>query len=86
MADFVIPAEIIEKAKLDIDNFLIDFAVYLYDKERLSIGQARTLAQLNHIAFLREMKVRGVEIKLDVEDLHDELVTLKQLERIKAKR
>ena len=60
-------------------ELLIEVAVYLYDKERLSMGQAKRLAGLNQIAFQKELAKRNVYIKLDVEDLERDLKNLELL-------
>lgn len=65
----VIPDEILKASSLSEQELLIDLAVYLYDKERLTIGQARRLAGLDLISFQKELAKRDVYIKYDVEDL-----------------
>ena len=46
MTDLIIPGDIIAKTQLSHEDFLIELAVYLYDKEVLSMGKAKTLAKL----------------------------------------
>ena len=76
MSDLIIPAEVLQKADINPQELLIDLAVYLYDKERLSMGQARRLAGLDLISFQREMAKRDVYLHYDVEDLHTDLKNL----------
>ena len=58
---------------------MTDIAVYLYDKEKLSVGQAKKLAGLTQVEFQKEMSKRGVFIKYDIEDLEKDLDMLKRL-------
>lgn len=68
MTDLIIPGDILEKAQMSHEDFLIELAVYLYDKEVLSMGKARALAQLDLIAFQKELSKREISIKYDYED------------------
>lgn len=78
-ADLNIPAQVLRSAKISADDLLIEVAVYLYDSERLTIGQAKKLAQLDLISFQKELAKRDVYIKFDIEDLEEDLRTLAQL-------
>lgn len=72
----IIPDDILRKAKITEKDFLIDIAVYLYDKKRLSIGQAKRLAGLNQLEFQKALADRGVYLNYDVEEFHKDLKTL----------
>ena len=54
-------------------ELLIDLATYLYDKERLTLGQARKLANLDQVSFQKELKKRQIFLKYDIADLHEDL-------------
>jgi len=84
MEDLFISKNILEKADISGDELLIEIAVYLYDKERLSMGQARQLAQLDILSFQKELAKRGVYIKYDVEDFEEDMKTLEKLRNKKA--
>ena len=62
MKDLVISGNILDELKMSPADLLIDLAVYLYDKERLTLGQAKKLAKLTQINFQKEMSKRGVFI------------------------
>ena len=62
-----------EELRLSPLELMIDLSVYLYDKEKLSIGQAKKLAGLTQIEFQKEMSKRGVFIKYDIKDLEKDL-------------
>lgn len=78
MTDIVIPGKVLAEAGLSRSEFLIDLAVYLYDKERLTMGQARKLAGLDQLAFQKALAERDVCIHYDEEDLHEDLYNLQQ--------
>ena len=50
--DLLIKEEILKKAEISAEELIIEIAVHLYDIGRLSMGQARNLAQL--LNFLEE--------------------------------
>lgn len=79
MEDLLIKKETLEKAEISGEELLTELAVYLYDKERMSMGQARNLAGMDVLSFQRELSKRDVYIKYDVEDLEEDLRTLKKL-------
>lgn len=79
MQDVVIAGSILEEMEVSPSEFLIDLAVYLYDKERLTIGQAKKLAGLTQIDFQNEMAKRDVYFKYDLEDLEKDLKNLSSL-------
>jgi len=58
----------------------VDLAVYLYDKERLTMGQAKKLAGLTQIQFQQELAKRDVFIKYDLEDFEKDLRTSQELD------
>lgn len=80
----IIPEEILKKAEISADELRIEIAVYLYDKEKLSFGQAKTLSNLDYIAFQKELSKRDVYIKYDIEDLENDLKNLNQFRDKKA--
>lgn len=81
MTDLIIPAAVIAKTQMSHEEFLVDLAVYLYDKERLSMGQAKKLAGLTQLEFQKEMSKRDVYLKYDIEDLEEDLRNLRTLDR-----
>ena len=70
---FQIPDTVLKNAGLSGEELLLELAVYLYDKEQLSFGQAKKLAGLDHISFQKALAIRDVYIKYDVEDLKEDM-------------
>lgn len=82
--DLLIKEEILKKAEITADELLIELATHLYNTERLSMGQARTLAQLDQISFQKELAKRDIYIKYDLTDLEIDLENLKKIKKRKA--
>ncbi len=82
--DLLIKEEILEKAEITAEELIIEIAVHLYDIGRLSMGQARNLAQLDQISFQKELAKRDVYIQYDIKDLETDLENLRKLKERKA--
>jgi len=79
MSDFIISEALLAELKISSTDLMIDLAVYLYDKEKATLSQAKKLASLTHIQFQKELSKRGVNIKYDVSDLEQDLSVLNDL-------
>lgn len=66
----------LSKVRLSADELLVDLACYLYDKKRMSMGQARHLAGLDQISFQKELAQRDIYIHYTEEDLEKDLQNL----------
>ena len=82
--DLVISEKTLRAAEISADELLIEIAVHLYDTERLSIGQAKNLVNMDHISFQQELAKRDVNIKYDENDLDTDLKNLKAFHQKKA--
>jgi len=78
---FNIPNSVLKKAEITGSELLIEVSVYLYDKERLSFGQAKSLVQMNQLDFQKELAKRDVYIKYDSNDLNQDLNNLDDIMR-----
>ena len=81
MTDLVISGNVLEKVEMTPSELLTELAVFLYEKERLSIGKARKLAGLDLIAFQKELAKRDVYIHYDIEDFHKDIENLNELDQ-----
>jgi len=73
--DLLIKNEVLKKAEITADELLIEIAVHLYDIDRLSMGQARILCNLDILSFRKESN-RDIYIKYDIQDLRSDLENL----------
>lgn len=82
MTDLIIPGNILEKVEMTPSQLLLEVAVFLYEKEKLSMGKARKLANMDLISFQRELAKRDVFIHYDIDDFHKDLENLEQLDKL----
>lgn len=59
----------------------IEIAVHLYDLGKFTIGQASKFANLDQLSFQAEMAKREVYFKYTVDDLADDLGTLRRFNK-----
>lgn len=74
-----IPDKTLSDVNISPAELLIDVAVYLYDKQRLSMGQARKLAGLDLLSFQKELAKRNVYLNYNVDDLNKDILNLGNL-------
>ncbi len=79
MKDLVIPKSILEELRQNKSELLLELAVYLYDKEQLTMGRAKKMAGLTQVEFQKELSKKGIFIKYDIEDFEADLETIKRL-------
>lgn len=82
--DLIISEKTLKAAEISADELLVEIAVHLYDTERLSIGQAKNLVNMDHISFQQELAKRNIYIKYDENDLDTDLENLKAFHQKKA--
>ncbi len=58
-----------------------EIPVMLYQKEKITLGQASQLAQMNQLQFQHLLASREIPINYDIEDLETDLKNLAELER-----
>jgi predicted HTH domain antitoxin len=69
-----IPEDILKAANLDEQGLLIELACHLFDKDRLTLAQARRLAGLSRGAFEDELHDRGIAVyRYTLEDYQQDL-------------
>jgi predicted HTH domain antitoxin len=76
MTDIVIPGKFLSETGVNRKEFLVDLAVYLYEKQRLTMGQSRKLANLDQLSFQKALKERGVYMHDDALDLYEDIKSL----------
>ena len=73
-----IPQDILDSARLTLDELRIELAVSLYAQGRLSMGKARELAEMSLWDFRQFLGLRRVPPHYDNEDLDDDLRALRE--------
>ncbi len=78
-----IPEEVVDGLRVPEGEALarmrLELAARLYEKELLSFGKARDLAQLDYWAFSEFLAQEGILRHYDVRELEEDLATLGQL-------
>jgi predicted HTH domain antitoxin len=77
-----IPQDVLESARLTVDELKQELAISLYAQGRLSIGKARELAGMSLWTFRQLLASRGISPHYDLEDLEEDLATLHELKRL----
>ena len=75
----VITDDILSVAGISSDELKLEIAIVLFEKYKISIGKARSIAGMHLIQFQRELASRGICVHYDVEDFQEDLKTLKRL-------
>lgn len=77
----VIPDEVLLASRLSAQELLAEIAVMLFQREKLSLGQASRLAAMGHLEFQHLLASRQIPIHYDVADFVEDLETLHELGR-----
>jgi predicted HTH domain antitoxin len=77
----VIPDDVLQAAHMSEEEFKREIAVMLFEKERLTLGQASQLADMNQIAFQHLLASRQIPVHYDTADFEEDLETLEKLKR-----
>ena len=78
----VIPDEIFQASGLSEEELLQEVVLMLYEKKRISIGKASNLLGINLIEFQHLLASKDMYIHYEIEDLHEDVNTLKRLGRL----
>lgn len=78
----VIPDEVLQASRLTETELKVEIAVMLFQKEKLSLGQASRLANLGRIEFQHLLASRSMSIHYDVPDFEEDMETLRGLGRL----
>ena len=80
--DCTIPEDILHSARMTSDELKREIAVLLFQKQRLTLGQASQLAVMPTAEFQHLLASRDIGPHYDVEDLEDDVETLCKLGRV----
>lgn len=77
----VIDNEILQTARMTEKELLQEIAVMLFEKEKLSLGQASKLAEMNLMQFQHLLASRSIAVHYGVEDFEQDIKTLEGLRK-----
>ena len=78
MGVFIEP-DIIESSGLSEQQFILEIALYFYERKILSLGKAAAFAKLHRISFQKELASRKIPVHFTIEDVEKDLRTLEAL-------
>lgn len=77
----VIPDDILASARMTEDELRLEIALLLFQKEKLTMGQASRLAGMSLLQFQHLLAGRGIPVHYDIADFEEDLKTLESLPR-----
>ncbi len=77
-----IPDEILTAAHMSEPEIRRELALALFQQERLTLGQARSLAGMSHLEFQALLADRQIPIHYGVEEFREDLRNLRQVGRL----
>ncbi len=80
VAQLEISQDVLDSARLTVDELLIELAIHLYQRGRLSVGKAHELAGLSLWEFRQLLASRRIPPHVGIEELDQDLETLRGLE------
>ena len=82
MRALAIPQDIFQATRMSEQEFLQEVAVMLFEKEKLTLGQASHFAKISQLQFQHLLASRQIPIHYDIEEFEEDLKTLKSLGRL----
>ena len=74
-----IPDKFIARSGRTEDELKLKLAIFLFQEEVFTLGQASQFAELHQIAFQRELARREIPLHYGLEELRDDVDTIKDL-------
>ena len=78
----VIPDEILHAIHMTADELMQEVAILLYQKEKLTLGQASQLAGMSQLQFQFLLASRRIPIHYDIAEFEADLTTLREMGRL----
>jgi len=78
----VIPDEILHAIHMTADELMQEVAILLYQKEKLTLGQASRLAGMSQLQFQFLLASRRIPIHYDIAEFEADLKTLRDMGRL----
>lgn len=75
----LIPEEVVNATHLSEVEFVRELALLLYEKDRLTLGQASNFAKMSVPDFMELLKQRDIPPHYGVSDLMEDAETIRQL-------
>ncbi|MBN3925095.1 MULTISPECIES: UPF0175 family protein [Nostoc] len=70
--------EILNSSRMTASELLVEIAVMLFQQERVSLGKASKIAEMNYVEFQQLLAQRNISIHYDVEEFEEDIKTLQE--------
>lgn len=77
----LIPDEVLHSARISESELSQEIAILLFQKEKLTLGQASRLAGMSQLQFQHLLASRSIPLHYDVAEFEEDLKTLQELRR-----
>jgi predicted HTH domain antitoxin len=78
----IISDEILDTTRMSKNELLQEIAVMLFQKDKLTLGQASKMAGISRLQFQHQLASRQIPLHYDLDDFEDDLATLRALGRL----
>jgi predicted HTH domain antitoxin len=78
----VIPDDILQATRMSAAELKQELAVLLFQREKLTLGQASRLAEMTQVQFQHLLASRHISPHYDVAEFEEDLRTLRELGRL----
>jgi predicted HTH domain antitoxin len=78
----VISDETLQAARMSASELKQEIAIFLFQKNKLTLGQASRLAEMNQLQFQHVLASRQIALHYEVVDFEADLATLRNLDRL----
>lgn len=77
-----IPDEVLYAARMSESELRQEIAVLLYEKDKITLAQASRMAAIDRLELQHLLASRGIPVHYGVQDLEEDLDTLRSLGRL----
>lgn len=82
MKSLIIPEQILQSTRMSQEEMKAEIAVMLFQKMKLTLGQASELAGMSQLQFQHLLASRQIPVHYDISDFEHDLKTLQELGRL----
>lgn len=78
----IIPDDILQATRMTEEELRQEIAVLLFQKERLTLGQASRLVGMSRLQFQHLLASRQIPLHYDIAEFEEDIKTLKELSQL----
>ena len=78
----IIPDDILHAARMTEEELKQEIAIFLFEKQKLTLAQASRLAEVSRLQFQHLLASRQIPVHYDVAEFEEDLHTWQEKERI----